>query len=86
MDEVYILSTYQDNRNINIDILRIVAALMVLFVHIGFREGVDFSVGAYGVQLFFILSGYLGAAHFGRGGPRSIIGVTIFKCNNDKLN
>lgn len=45
------LNTDQDNRNINIDILRILAALMVLFVHVGFKAGIDFSVGAYGVQL-----------------------------------
>ncbi|RKI92757.1 acyltransferase [Parablautia intestinalis] len=32
---------------------------MVLSVHVTQRTGIDFSVGAYGVQLFFILSGYL---------------------------
>lgn len=46
-----------ENRNINLDILRIFAALMVLTVHI-----TGFSIGAYGVQLFFVLSGYLAFA------------------------
>ena len=46
------------NRHINLDIIRIFAAWMVLSVHVGQFVGVDFSVGANGVQLFFILSGY----------------------------
>lgn len=46
-----------ESNNINLDFLRILAALMVLLVHI-----THFSVGAYGVQLFFVLSGYLNFA------------------------
>ncbi|SKC08600.1 Peptidoglycan/LPS O-acetylase OafA/YrhL, contains acyltransferase and SGNH-hydrolase domains [Lachnospiraceae bacterium] len=46
-------------RNINLDIVRIFAAIMVLSVHIGQYIGKDFGVGAKGVQLFFVLSGYL---------------------------
>ncbi|MBE5837172.1 acyltransferase family protein [Butyrivibrio sp.] len=46
-------------RNINLDIVRILAAFMVLSVHIGQHIGKDFGVGAKGVQLFFVLSGYL---------------------------
>lgn len=49
-------------KNINLDIIRIFAAWMVLSVHIGQYLGVDFSVGAKGVQLFFVLSGYLAFA------------------------
>ena len=47
------------NKNINLSIVRIIAAFMVLSVHIGQYTGFNFSVGAKGVQLFFILSGYL---------------------------
>lgn len=46
-------------KSANLDILRILAAGMVLTVHIGQTSGFDFSVGAKGVNLFFILSGYL---------------------------
>ena len=46
-------------RKINIDILRIFSACMVLSVHICHITGLSFEVGAKGVQLFFILSGYL---------------------------
>lgn len=46
----------------NLDIIRIFAAWMVLSVHIYQYAGIDFSVGAKGVQLFFILSGYLAFA------------------------
>ncbi len=49
----------KENRNLNFDILRVLAAFMVLSVHIGYHIGKDFGVGAHGVQLFFILSGYL---------------------------
>ena len=49
-------------RNINLDVIRILAAFMVLSVHIGQHIGKDFSVGAMGVQLFFIISGYLAFA------------------------
>lgn len=45
----------------SLDILRIVAALMVLMVHVGQWTGLNkwTDVGAKGVPLFFILSGYL---------------------------
>lgn len=46
-------------KTVNLDIVRIFAAGMVLTVHIGQMSGFDFNVGAKGVQLFFILSGYL---------------------------
>ncbi len=60
------VSTYigkdMKERNLNLDIVRIIAAFMVLSVHIGQSIGKDFGVGAMGVQLFFILSGYLSFA------------------------
>lgn len=46
-------------KSVNLDILRIIAALMVLSVHAGQIAGFSFDVGARGVELFFILSGYL---------------------------
>lgn len=49
-------------RNTNLDLVRVLAAFMVLSVHIGQYIGKDFAVGAKGVQLFFILSGYLAFA------------------------
>ena len=49
-------------RNINLDVVRIFAAFMVLSVHIGQHIGKDFGIGEKGVQLFFILSGYLAFA------------------------
>lgn len=44
-----------------LDVLRILAALMVLTVHAGLLAGLEdrTAFGAYGVTLFFILSGYL---------------------------
>ena len=52
------------SKNMSLDILRIVAALMVLMVHVGQRTGLNkwTDVGAKGVPLFFILSGYLAMA------------------------
>lgn len=51
-----------NSRNINFDIIRIVAALMVLMVHVGYCfpwiQDKTF-YGFYGTTLFFILSGYL---------------------------
>lgn len=49
-------------RNYALDLLRILAAYMVLFVHAGQSAGLDGQtwVGGNGVLLFFILSGYLG--------------------------
>lgn len=49
-------------KHVNLDIVRIFAAWMVLSVHIAPLAGMDFSVGARGVQLFFVLSGYLAFA------------------------
>jgi len=46
-------------RNISLDIIRIFAAIMVLMVHAFQHTNFDFSVGANGVQCFFILSAYL---------------------------
>lgn len=54
------------NKHINLEIIRIFAAGMVLSVHIGQCSGFGFSVGAKGVQLFFILSGYLAFASLSR--------------------
>lgn len=50
--------------NSNLDIVRILAAIMVLLVHVGQKVGgrwqeVTF-FGQYGVQIFFVMSGYLG--------------------------
>lgn len=47
------------SKNVNLDIIRIFAAFIVLSAHIGQHVGFDFGVGAKGVQLFFVLSGYL---------------------------
>lgn len=49
-------------RNSNLDIVRTFSAFLVLSIHVGQYAGFDFSVGAKGVQLFFILSGYLAYA------------------------
>lgn len=43
----------------NLNFIRIFAAWMVLSVHIAGMSGIDFGVGAKGVPLFFIMSGYL---------------------------
>ena len=52
------------HKNVALDELRILAALMVLAVHTGQKVGLGdaAAVGAQGVQLFFVLSGYLAAA------------------------
>ncbi len=50
-------------RNINLDILRIMAAVMVLLIHI---NG-NFWIGGTGVQIFFMLGGYLAFVTIGRG-------------------
>ena len=57
-----------DHKNIALDELRILAALMVLAVHTGQKVGLGdaAAVGAQGVQLFFVLSGYLAAASLSR--------------------
>ncbi len=47
------------SRNVNLDLIRVFAAGMVLSVHIGQYAGYDFGIGAKGVQLFFVLCGYL---------------------------
>lgn len=49
-------------KSINLDLIRIFAALMELSVHIGQIVGYNLGVGARGVQLFFVLSGYLAYA------------------------
>lgn len=50
-------------RNLNLDVVRIIAALMVLLVHTGQHVGgiwQDYTgFGANGVQIFFVLSAYL---------------------------
>lgn len=52
-------------QNLNLNLVRIIAAWMVLSVHIARNLGIDFSVGATGVSLFFILSGYLAFCSLG---------------------
>lgn len=56
------------HKNVALDELRILAALMVLGVHTGQKVdlGDAAAVGAQGVQLFFVLSGYLAAASTSR--------------------
>lgn len=57
-------------RNISIQILRVAACLMVFVVHFGQRVGFSGTIrqlsdfGAYGVHLFFLISGYLCAMSF----------------------
>jgi peptidoglycan/LPS O-acetylase OafA/YrhL len=48
-------------RNVSLDVLRITAMLMVLFVHIPIYIPLPYSFpnGQYGVAVFFVLSGYL---------------------------
>lgn len=56
-------------RQISLDLLRVLAALLVMWVHCGQLSGLDRGLtefGAYGVQLFFILSGYLAAGSLAR--------------------
>lgn len=54
------------DRNTNLDLVRILAAFMVLSVHIGQMSGHNWGVGARGVELFFVLGGYLGFASLDR--------------------
>ena len=54
----------------SLDLLRLLAAVMVLAVHTGQAAGLDSwtRTGAYGVELFFILSGYLSECSLERDG------------------
>ncbi len=54
-------------RSVNLDILRIIAAFMVFTLHALLEGGVNFSAGPTGVQLFFVLSGFLGFASLDKG-------------------
>jgi peptidoglycan/LPS O-acetylase OafA/YrhL len=58
-----------DRRNPGLDALRVLAVALVLGVHAGQTAGLDrvTRFGANGVQLFFILSGYLGMVSLARG-------------------
>lgn len=59
------------NRNINLDIIRILAAVMVLLVHVGYQFPwiADYTwTGYYGVTLFYSLSGYLSMVSMERSG------------------
>lgn len=55
------------DKNVNLDIARFFAGMMVLSVHIGGRVGLPFDIGAKGVPLFFMLSGYLAYVTLSRG-------------------
>lgn len=46
-------------KSIALDLLRVLACLMVTLCHIGIYTGKRFDIGAKGVQVFFVLSGYL---------------------------
>ncbi|MBQ7581902.1 MAG: acyltransferase, partial [Lachnospiraceae bacterium] len=59
------------SRNSNLDILRILAAFMVLMVHVGYAFPwiADYTwTGYYGVTLFYSLSGYLSMVSMERSG------------------
>lgn len=64
-------------KNPAMDLLRILAAAMVLGVHVGQKAGLGeaAAVGARGVELFFILSGYLTAVSLEHNGDP----VTYYK-------
>ena len=49
----------QDNHNLNMDLLRVMATGMVLLCHLGGLLHINTNVGSTGVELFFVLSGYL---------------------------
>ncbi len=59
-----------EKRNVSIQLLRVTACLLVFMIHFGermgfsgaFRQITDF--GKYGVQLFFLISGYLAGKTF----------------------
>ena len=57
-------------RNVTIQILRVIACFMVFLVHFGQRTSLDGIVrsftdfGAYGVHLFFLISGFLACKAF----------------------
>lgn len=56
-------------RQFSLDLLRLLATVLVMWVHCGQMAGLSRAVtefGSFGVQLFFILSGYLAAASLGR--------------------
>lgn len=58
-----------NQRNYNLDILRVMAAIMVFSIHLGsvFKWQIT-GFGMYGVQLFFMISGYLAFSTFERDG------------------
>ncbi|MBL7884169.1 MAG: acyltransferase [Bacteroidia bacterium] len=47
------------NRNFGLDLIRVIAILLVLLAHTGIRTVCGFKIGILGVEIFFVLSGFL---------------------------
>src|SRR5690349_13573282 len=58
-------------RNGSLDAIRLLAASLVFASHVGWAIGVPglIGLGAWGVALFFVLSGYLIPTVYAKGGP-----------------
>ena len=54
-----IREAHRKNDIVSIQYLRALAALAVLVFHAASKAGVDFSIGQAGVDLFFLISGFL---------------------------
>ena len=56
-------------RQTSLDLLRLLAAVLVMWIHCGRQFGLsraETEIGVWGLQLFFVLSGYLAAASLAR--------------------